>query len=180
MFRMRLLVASLTTLLSSVASSAQINLGDGFTIEPADALELSLEEIPSYDASKKVLMRKVGKKQQYFISVSKLPSGESNNAGQYFTRLLSDLNADSVEGSVEMIEQGQYKTNTGVSGSYIEYAFTPNGSSRSHQQVAHFLTSSGRSFVAIATLIDSRAGSQMHVDSIAIFRTASIVSAPIP
>jgi hypothetical protein len=173
MFRIGLLIVALTTLLSSVAFSAQINLDEGLTVDPADTLELSFETISGYDIDKKVLIRKVGEKPQYFISVSSLPQGLSNG-GQYFTQLLRDLNADSVEGSVQMIEQGQYKTDTGVSGSYIEYAFKPNGGDRSHQQIAHFLTRSGRSFLAIATLINSRADSQMHVDSIAIFRTASI------
>lgn len=178
MFRIILLIIALIPLSSSIAFSEQIHLDDDLTVEPAAALELSFDIIPDYDANKKVLISKTGEKLQYFISVRKLPQGEIS-AGKYFTQMLGELSASSEEASVELMEQGQYKTETGVSGSYIEYVFKPNGSDRSHQQIAHYLTSGGRSFVAIATLIEKRVGSQMHVDSIKLFRTAAIASAAV-
>lgn len=179
MLRIRLLLPLLIALLSAPLSAERLNLGDGLSVELDGELGLAFETVPSYDASKKMLTHRTGDKLHYFISVNRLPRG-SSNAGQYFTRLLRDLNAASAEQSVELIEQGQYKSDSGVSGSYIEYAFTPTNSNRAQHQVAHYLTSSGRSYIAIAALIDESAAHRMLPDSISAFRTASISLANSP
>jgi hypothetical protein len=62
---------------------------------------------------------------------------------------------------------------SGMTGSYIAYSLKLNGSEKSQQQIAHFLTGSRFNYVATALLVDEMARTQMHDDTISLFKTAS-------
>ena len=167
--RMIRFFALLAALLPIPAFSEPLNLGEGLIIEAPAAEDFIFQTIPSYDANKKMLVHRSEDKLQYFISTNRLPRG-SVDAEQYFTRLMRDLDAASAKDSVEIIDRGQYRANGGLAVNYLEYSFTPNGSSRSQHQIAHFVTNSSRTFVAIAVLVDERAIDQMRNNSLATFK----------
>ncbi|MDB6061389.1 MAG: hypothetical protein JWM78_1492 [Verrucomicrobiaceae bacterium] len=176
MLRAQGLLLTLICLLASSAHTEILDLGEGLAIEPEATLALTYRPIPSYDANKKMLASWSDEKLQYFISVNRLPRGWSDPE-QYFNRLLRDLSAVSSD-EVEILDQGNYTSANGFSGTYITYSFKPNGSEKKQQQVAHFLTNSRTSYVAIGALVNSSASTRMHDDSIAIFKTASLAQRP--
>lgn len=179
MRRVHLLRWILAMMVSSQVLSDALNLGEGLAVEPSSTLSITYQAIPSYDANKKMLTRHANDKLQYFISINRLPRGWVD-PNQYFSRLIRDLGAASEGGSIEVIREGEYQSDAGVMGSYIEYEFTPIGSKKSQHQVAHFLTNSRRSFSAIGALLQNPAADQLRDDSIAIFKTASISNINMP
>jgi len=172
-------VFSVAVLFASMPTFAEpLRLADGLGIEAPTNFELVYQAIPSFDASKKMLVSRVGDKLQYFIDIDRQPRGRVDSE-QYFNRLIRDLDDANPEQALEVIDQGQYTSDTGLKVNYLEYIFTPAGGHRKQHQIAHYLTNSNRSFVAISVLVDEQSAEKMHQDSIAIFKTASI-SAPNP
>lgn len=168
-------VVVLTTLFSvSIPAADILDLGEGLAVDPADALEIRYAAIPSYDANKKMLSRWSNDKLQYFINVSRLPRGRKD-AAQHFDRLIRDLYEIHGEGNVEVFDEGTYNSPNGFAGSYIAYKVKPNGSDKSQQQIAHFLSGSRFSYVAVGLLVNELAATQMHDDTISLFKTASQV-----
>lgn len=168
-------LTTLVSLSASISTAADVlDLGDGLAVEPASSLELIYGAIPSYDASKKMLSHWSNDKLQYFINVNRLPRGR-RDAGQYFDRLIRDLYEIHGEGNVEVFDEGSYNSPNGFSGSYIAYTVKPYGSSKPQQQIAHFLSGSRFSYVATGLLVNASAATQMHDDTISLFKTASQV-----
>ena len=175
----RVLIAALAAPLASSALAENLNLGEGLAIEQPEA-GISYQSIPSYNASKKMLLRRTDDKLQYFISIDRLPRNAVNH-DQYFDRLTRDLN-DSNGNSLQILDQGQYDAAKNVRGYYIEYVFVPADANKAQHQIAHFLTNSYRSYIAIAVLVNSDAEQQMRDNALEFFKTATIstVNAPMP
>lgn len=169
-----------TTLLLILVSTSMsvaaevLDLGDGLAVEPDNSLELTYGAIPSYDASKKMLSHWANEKLQYFINVNRLPRGR-RDATEYFDRLIRDLHEIHGEGNVEVFDEGSYNSPNGFSGSYIAYTVKPHESDKPQQQIAHFLSGSRFSYVATGLLVNASAATQMHDDTITLFKTASQV-----
>lgn len=177
-FRHPIAVIAMALSLPGWVSAESLNLGEGLLIEAPSPDELIYQAIPSFDANRKMLQHRNGEQLHYFISVNRLPRG-SIIAQRYFDRLLQDLEAASGPQTLEVLDQGQYQSRTGLYGSYIEYSFVPNGSDKRQHQIAHFLTNTNRAFVAIAVLVDDNALENMRDSSLSAFKTASISSNPI-
>lgn len=163
----------LAAMMFSISACADtLDLGEGLAVEAASAANLKFGAIPSYDASKKMLSRWSGQRLQYFISVNRLPRSR-RDADQYFERLINDLYATHGDGNVEIFDQGKYDSPGGFAGAYVAFRLKPYGSEKSQQQITHFLRASRFSYVATGVLVSESAGTQMHDDTISLFKTAS-------
>jgi|GEM_PF-3598985 len=110
MIKSALLSALTTASLLFFTSSAlcdRLDLVEGLTIEQPEVSTITFQTIPSYHASKKMLLRRSDDKLQYFINIDRLPRSE-NNADRYFERLLRDVNDTCTVDSLQVINQGQY------------------------------------------------------------------------
>jgi hypothetical protein len=178
------LPASLKALLVAAALSGCVSahaetfrLPEGLVLEAPDDLEITYQNVPAYDASKKVIVGWDNGKLLYLIDVTRLPQG-ANDAGRHLERLLMDIGGNSVGRAVNVRSKGQYPAIGGLAGHYVDYRFVPTGSERAQHQVAHFLTDARVSFTVFVSVVDVAATGRALKDSVALLKTAALTLPP--
>lgn len=155
------------------AFAETFRLPEGLVLEAPDGLEITYQNVPAYDASRKVIVGWDNGKLLYLIDVTRLPQG-ANDATRYLERLLMDIGGNSVGQAVNVRSKGQYPAAGGLAGHYVDYRFVPIGSERAQHQVAHFLTDARVSFTVFVSVVDTAATARALKDSVALLKTAAL------
>lgn len=158
-----------------------IRMPEGIVLETPAALELTYQNVPAYDAYKKVIVGWDNGRLLYVIDVTRLPAG-ANDPEHYLDRLLLDIGGNSVGRAVNVRSKGQYPAMGGLAAHYVDYRFVPTGSERAQHQVVHFLTDSRISFTVFVSVVDTAATGRALKDSMTLLKTATLTvpSSPRP
>lgn len=163
----------------SAAHAETFRMPEGIILESSTSLELTYQNIPAYDAFKKVIVGWDNGKLLYVIDVTRLPQG-ANDGEHYLDRLLFDIGGNSAGHAVNVRSKGEYQANSGLSGRYVDYRYVPAGRDRAQQQVVHFLSDSRISFTVFVSVVDVAATGRALRDSLALLKTATLTVPPLP
>lgn len=163
----------------TAARGETIRMPEGIVLETPAALELTYQNVPAYDAYKKVIVGWDNGKLLYVIDVTRLPPG-ANDPERYLDRLLLDIGGNSVGRAVNVRSKGQYPATGGLAAHYVDYRFVPTGSERAQHQVVHFLTDSRISFTVFVSVVDTAATGRALKDSTALLKTAVLTVPSVP
>lgn len=163
----------------TAARGETIRMPEGIVLETPAALELTYQNVPAYDAYKKVIVGWDNGKLLYVIDVTRLPLG-ANDPERYLDRLLLDIGGNSVGRAVNVRSKGKYPATAGLEAHYVDYRFVPTGSERAQHQVVHFLTDSRISFTVFVSVVDTAATGRALKDSMTLLKTAALTVPSLP
>jgi hypothetical protein len=165
------------TLSSNIYAQSQV-VANGLEIELLEQLDLTYQIIPDYDEREYVLAGWDGEDLQYFSTFSKLPPGWLESE-KWFAGFKRDIENAGGGKPIEILDQGNYKTDGNYTVHYLEYRFTLEGEPDTQHQIASFMADSRNSYLVSTTLINKANADQMRSETINVLRTAKVPSVNI-
>lgn len=146
-------------------------LPSGLALDPDDSLALTYQVVPQYDEHEKVIAGWLNEKLQYMIVVERLPPGYLD-AERYLQLLVHDLRSQGRK--VEPGRYGQYKTDAGLAGRYLEFASRGSAKDAPTAQIAYHLSDGKLAFFAVVTTVGDAPADRVLDETRRLFQTASL------
>ena len=154
---------------TSSVSAEKWQIAEFLTIDPADSIDVTYQEIPELEMEGEFVTGWKGEDLSYFLIVEKQEENSSFEVIWPFVR--QAMNQESSDGKSTIVNEGKLKTNSGNEVSYktIQY----NIEEGVVTQLFTFIQSKKKSYWIIGTTVDEDI-KYMTENSLAIMKTATV------